>query len=235
MQQLAAQQIDNDRTASSEEFQEELEKSIDSIFLYSSLVFNPKQSLYLGEYDFRRVAKRLGVEVAAIKAVVETEAGRSLAGLTAEGEPVVNYSANTFLRRAAKRGINIHRARKEHPAAFSPRQKSASANYERLREAMAVDTVAAVESTYWGMFQIGGFNYKLCGTGSHTEFAELMSRSERDQLELFAEFLTNCGMLDAIRNKDWNKFARMYNGPSYYRRGYHNKLASAYARYKREE
>ena len=89
--------------------------------------------------------------------------------------------------------------------------------------------------TFWGMFQIGGFNYKVCGCESVDEFVRLMSYSELEQLELFAAFLRNTGCVNDLRALNWSGFARKYNGPSYARRGYHTKMAKAYARFKSEE
>lgn len=215
-----------------DEFIDELDRRIDSIFLCSSVIYN--YFPYLTENDFRKIAEELDVEVSAIKAIIEVEAGKSLSGLTSDGKPVVNYSAKTFLKKAAKKGVNLLKARKEHPKAFASPSRDMSENYIRLSEAMAVDTAAAVESTFWGMFQIGGFNYRKCGVETHSEFARRMGESEHEQLELFATFLRNCGMVEAIRQKNWRKFASMYNGPSYAKRGYHKKLADAYARYKKE-
>ena len=85
------------------------------------------------------------------------------------------------------------------------------------------------------MFQIGGFNYKVCGCESVDEFVRLMSYSELEQLELFAAFLRNTGCVNDLRALNWSGFARKYNGPSYARRGYHTKMAKAYARFKSEE
>ena len=87
--------------------------------------------------------------------------------------------------------------------------------------------------TFWGMFQIGGFNYKLCGCETVGEFVKLMSESELEQLELFAAFITNTGMLPDLKAKNWAAFARKYNGASYARRGYHTRMANAYAKFKK--
>ena len=62
-----------------------------------------------------------------------------------------------------------------------------------------------------------------------------MSRSERDQLELFAAFIRNAGLLPALQRKDWRAFARGYNGPSYASRGYHTRLASSYAKHAKKQ
>ena len=82
------------------------------------------------------------------------------------------------------------------------------------------------------MFQIGGFNWKLCGCSDIQEFVRRMSTSEREQLELFAAFIKSIGIDKALRNKDWATFARRYNGPSYASRGYHTRMAKAYQRHK---
>jgi hypothetical protein len=82
------------------------------------------------------------------------------------------------------------------------------------------------------MFQIGGFNYKLCGCSSIEEFVELMSYSELEQLELFAALIVNCDMVQYLRTKNWAGFARRYNGASYARKGYHTRMAKAYNKYK---
>ena len=100
---------------------------------------------------------------------------------------------------------------------------------------MSIDSVSAIEGTFWGMFQIGGFNYARCGAKNHSEFVRLMSRSERDQLELFAAFIRNAGLLPALQRKDWRAFARGYNGPSYASRGYHTRLASSYAKHAKKQ
>ena len=97
---------------------------------------------------------------------------------------------------------------------------------------MEIDSLTAIQGTFWGLFQLGGFNWKKCGAESPAEFVEKMSRSERDQLEMFASFIKNSGLLKALRNKDWATFAKGYNGPSYAAKGYHRRLAAAYKKYK---
>ena len=52
----------------------------------------------LTEEDFEEVAQRLGVEVAAIKAVVEIEAGHSHEGFASPGKPLINFDLTMFRR-----------------------------------------------------------------------------------------------------------------------------------------
>lgn len=192
----------------------------------------------LTETDYAEVAKRLGVEVAAIKAVVDIEAGSTHQGFSAPGVPLINFDLTMFRRFAGKKGINLGKYQQSHAVVFSrPNAKrygsQQAAQHARLKAARTIDNTTAVEGTFWGMFQIGGFNWKKCGTESINDFVDKMSRSERDQLELFANFIETSGLLKHLKAKNWAAFAKGYNGPSYAARGYHTRLASAYARHKR--
>lgn len=191
----------------------------------------------LTEEDFREVAEELGVEVAAIKAVVEIEAGTKHEGFWANGKPIINFDLSMFRKFAARNKINLSRYQRSHAVVFAKPNRARYGSYQaaqqaRLDAARTIDDKTAIEGTFWGMFQLGGFNWKVCGTSSPDEFVRLMSRSERDQLELFAEFIRETGMLPLLKAKNWSAFARRFNGPTYARRGYHTRLARAYAKHK---
>lgn len=194
----------------------------------------------LTEEDYREVAEELGVETAAIKAVVDIEAGSARQGFWAPGKPLINFDLSMYRKFAPRHGVSLSAARKSNPEIFSRPDVRRHGSYQggqqaRLDAACAVDSASAFESTFWGMFQIGGFNWRKCDTGSVGEFVEMMSRSERDQLELFARFIRHNGMVEAIRKKNWLRFALIYNGPKAKSRGYHKRLAAAYRRHKARE
>lgn len=190
----------------------------------------------LTERDIEEFAEELGVEVAAIKAVIDIEAGKTHQGFWTEGKPIINFDLSVFKRMAARRKIDLSRYTSSHSVVFNRPNiakygSQQAAQQARLDRALDIDTVTAIEGTFWGMFQIGGSNWRLCGTSSPQEFMQLMSRSERDQLELFGEFITRAGLLPALKERNWTAFARGYNGPGYAARGYHRRLATAYANY----
>ncbi len=181
----------------------------------------------LTDEDFRIVAEELGVEVAAIKAVVSIEAGTAMKGFWAPGVPVVNFERSMY---------NRYRNSVRSPGSKGEKVPQGLAGYAlqewtQLVNARKVNADAANMGTFWGMFQIGGFNYRLCGCESVGEMVTLMSYSELEQLELFATFIENAGMLPDLKAKNWAGFARKYNGASYARRGYHTKMAAAYRKF----
>ncbi len=169
--------------------------------------------------------------MAAIKAVVRIEAGEKLQGFWAPGVPVANYVQSLYNKYSGKgTGRKIKDAKI--PSGLSG---YALQEWTALTNARKKNADAADMGTYWGMFQIGGFNYKLCGCQSVEEMVEKICDSEFSQLEMFAVFIRNSGMLEALKKKDWAAFARKYNGPSYAKRGYHTRMAKEYANYKSKE
>lgn len=186
----------------------------------------------LTDDDYLLVAEEMGVEVAVIKAVVRIEAGASLQGFYAPGVPVVNFDRKMYNK--ARPASNV-----KAPASEQVPEGITSAygrkEWSQLVAARKVNRDKANMGAFWGMFQIGGFNYRLCGCESVQEFVDRMSYSEFEQLQLFVNFIVNSGMLADLKNKNWAAFARKYNGPSYKARGYHTRMAREYNKYKAEK
>lgn len=191
----------------------------------------------LSDNDYIHVARRLGVETATIKAVVEIETGRIHRGFNPSGSTVINFDLPVFRRAAARRGINLARHASSEalkPVNVAKYGSQQAAQHARLQAALQIDSIAAIESTFWGLFQIGGFNWQLCGAASRQDFVDRMNRSEYDQLLLFANYIRNSGLLVHLKNKNWAAFSRLYNGPSYAARRYHTRMAAAYQKYKQQ-
>lgn len=218
-----------------EEYQDSIDKVFDSIFYTSSLRYAPPVNYRLTEDDIRQVAKELGVEVAAIHAVVDIEAGSSHSGFYSQFEPIINFDRRFFRSLISKQPDKISQNKETYSRIMvdSPNQSHQQRNSRRLSLAYEIDESIAIQSTFWGMFQIGGFNWKKCGTQSPHQFAYLMSRSEHDQLELFAKFLINSDLVKYLKTKNWSAFAYYYNGPRYRSKKYHIRLAAAYKKHLR--
>lgn len=204
--------------------------------LHTSFIPDPFKRTHTGALtneDVKEIADELGIEPAAIQAVVDIETGTFRSGFYDEGKPVINFDRAVFRKALQRRGINAAKYASNtallplNTAKYGSQQL---AHQARLDAAMAIDSIAAIESTFWGMFQIGGFNWKLCGAESLQDFVRRMTLSEYDQLQLFANYIVNTGLIDFIQKKNWAAFARIYNGPSYAARGYHNRIAAAYRR-----
>lgn len=188
----------------------------------------------LTDNDYKKVAEELGIGIATMKAVVEIEAGSAHQGFAEPGIPLVNFDLVIFKRFMRKAGKSYAKYTKS--AAFQrPNTKKygsyGKAQWARLESARKIDKEIAEKATFWGMFQIGGFNWKQCGCKSLDEFISRMSESEAEQLELFAQFCKTNNLVRYLKAHDWNNFAYRYNGPGYKKRNYHIKLRQAHSKH----
>lgn len=190
----------------------------------------------LTEADFQRAALELGVEVAAIMAVAQVEAG-GRAGFAADGRPIIRYELHVFHRRTKG---HYH---KTHPhlsqptlAAGNPYHRGGQANeWSLVLGAMILrpGNVRAVDawfSTSWGMFQIMGFNAVRIGMGEIHNFVENMFASEAQHLRAFIAFCRTHHLVRHIQTHDWAAFARGYNGAGYAVNKYDERIGAAFAR-----
>lgn len=190
----------------------------------------------LTEQDLQYIAEKLQVEVAALKAVQQVETG-GRGGFLAPGKPVILFEGHIFWRRLKEKGMNPESYACGNEDILYPKwekryYKGGIREYDRLEKARNIDREAADASTSWGMFQIMGANYVVCGCSSVEEFVRAMCESEKKQLELAAEFIKRGGMLSALQNKNWAEFARQYNGAAYRENMYDRKLEKTYIKYR---
>lgn len=185
---------------------------------------------------FEQVAESLGIEVAAIKAVHEVESG-GRSGFLQSGRPVILFEGHVFWNELKKRGINPEQYSSNYPDVLFPKwdrtsYRGGEAEYERLEKACRINREAALCSASWGMFQIMGFNHKLCDYETVEAYANAMSENAQNHLTSFDCFLRNTGMVEPLKKLDWATFAKKYNGPGYQQNQYDKKLEAAYLKYK---
>ncbi len=180
-----------------------------------------------------RLAARLEVEVAVLRAVAEVESAGSGFLPPPDRRPKVLFEGHVFHRLTAGRYGTSH-PDLSYPAWDRSRYSgSLAGEWKRLDRAATLDPAAAMQSASWGAFQIMGFNYALCGFDSIGAFVEAQSSGADGQLEAFASLIARPGspLLQPLQRKDWARFARLYNGPGYAQNSYDLKLAEAWARH----
>ncbi|MDR2009320.1 MAG: N-acetylmuramidase family protein [Bacteroidales bacterium] len=191
------------------------------------------------EINFRKAAEILGIEEAAIRAVHQVESG-GRNGFLPDGRPIILFEGHIFWSELKKRGINPeNHVSGNEDILFLKWNRSAykggTAEYERLNRAIAIHRESALSSASWGMFQIMGFNYKLCGCNTISEYVSDMEKSADKQFLAFIKFLQNTKMDILLKNLNWVGFAEKYNGPGYKQNHYDEKLEHAYQQYKNEK
>lgn len=187
---------------------------------------------YLQEDDFINTAKSLGIELAVLKAITLTEAKEF--GFFNNGFPVILFERHKFYNFLLKETGMIDTAKIfiAHPDICNARAGGyigGEREITRLNKAISINETAALLSASYGLFQIMGFNFSICGYKDVNTFVSDMKASERNQLKAFTGFVkSQPKLLDALKVKNWPLVARLYNGPTYAQNSYDKKLEFNY-------
>jgi hypothetical protein len=189
------------------------------------------QKVGLRDVDYIQAADMLKCSVAAIRAVDEVESNGK--GFGPDGRPTILFEPHVFSRLTGHRFDATHGGVSYAKWGAKPYKKTQTERWDQLLYAAKLDREAAYKSASWGRFQIMGFNHAQCAFPTVDEFVEAMSRSERDQLFAFCQFVLFNKLDDELRDQRWADFSRRYNGPAFATHGYDRKLAAAYERWSR--
>lgn len=183
--------------------------------------------------EIGKVARTLGIEAAALAAVAEVESGgHPFAVIEGRREPLIRFEGHYFDRRLAggkRETARLAGLASPTPGAV-PNSPSQAARWKLLARAEAIDRQAARESVSWGVGQIMGAHWRWLGYADVDALVAEARAGVEGQMRLMAKFIEKSGLAPALTARDWNAFARGYNGPSYRRQSYHLKLSMAYRR-----
>jgi N-acetylmuramidase-like protein/papain like protease len=183
----------------------------------------------LSEDSWKSLARSLAVEAPVLRAVAAVEAAGSGFLPGDPTKPKVLFEGHAFHRLTGGR-FAADRPDLSYPKWDKTKYSgSLVGEWKRLDEACALDRAAALQSASWGMFQIMGFNYSYCGCPDVEAFVALQRAGGDKQMECFARFVARPPYLAALQAKDWETFAKAYNGPAQAKNNYAQKMAAAYA------
>jgi hypothetical protein len=178
--------------------------------------------------DYERAVRRLGCEVAAIRAVAKVESG-GRTGFLPDKRPKILFESRWFHK------LTGGRFDQSHPDISTPtwvrNYRGGAGEYDRLQAAIELDREAALKSASWGMFQILGVNHRVVGFENVEDFVTASLASEGAHLDAFVSFVIGNHLDDELRDRRWADFARGYNGPGYKQNRYDEKMAQAYAEF----
>jgi hypothetical protein len=194
------------------------------------LLFNEEKSIQ--QSDFEEAAAIIGCEVAAIKAVAATETGSTGSFYKFQDwdfVPAILYERHYFHNLTGGRYDESNQSISSRtPGGYGQYVEQ----YPKLLKAYDLDAPAALKSASWGKFQIMGKNHKACGFDKVEDFILSISKSEKNQLKAFVNFiLADSKLKKAIQKKDWLAFARIYNGPK--QSGYDHEMRRNYEEFSR--
>jgi len=187
----------------------------------------------LTDGDIATIADELGVEEAALRAVLSVETGGS--GFDKINRPKALFERHIFYRELRTELDKQQQAIDEKLAypkwGQFPYPKTSDGVYEEIDRASSIDEGAALCSTSWGLGQIMGLNYQAAGCETVQEMVRQAVESEANQLRHMVNFMKSNNLVSKLANKDWKGFARLYNGPNYDLNQYDKKLETAYSKF----
>lgn len=202
---------------------------------WMKLIEDDLKSGQLTDADYIKAAIDLDVEVAVLKAVKTVESGGKA---MQNGIPTMLFEGHVFWKQLEARKINPSKYVKGNEnilyKTWTKKYYTGrnSGEYARLQKAIKINEAAAYESASYGMFQIMGNNYKVCGYNSAKEFYEDLCKNEDAHFYSFIKFIKAKGIVPYMQKKDWAKIAYKYNGSSYKKNKYDQKLKDAYNKFK---
>lgn len=105
-----------------------------------------------------------------------------------------------------------------------------AAEYARLERALALDHEAALAATSWGIGQILGANHAQAGFPDVAAFVRAAVSGEAGQLAALTAYLrARPELLAALRERDWERAAYLFNGPAFKANHYDTLLEAHYA------
>lgn len=152
-----------------------------------------------------------------VRAFARVESG-GRSGFGPAGLPIIAYEGHRF------RDYTDEKYDKDYPLLSYPyvtkagpewqkNNKNQKTAWEALTAACALQEDAALQACSWGMFQVMGSNYDICGYRDVRAFVVAMKTSQRGQIDAFVAFCKQtAGMRSAMLGKNYAKMARHYNG-----------------------
>tara|TARA_R110000803_G_scaffold36811_16_gene79204 strand:+ start:9084 stop:9875 length:792 start_codon:yes stop_codon:yes gene_type:complete len=208
-------------------------------------IVGPQTMRHLDNFDsntdtdslmIEEIASKEGIEAASLKAIFHVEANGS--GFQKDGRVKILFEAHIMYKQLRDhfKNVDLVQALKNHPNVVSKTWNASlygkfSAQYDRFNEASGIQRLAAMKSTSYGAFQLMGFNHKICGFDNVEDFVVAMESGMYEQLTAAVKFLKSNKLDVHLKNHDWAKFARGYNGPGYAQNEYDIKLEKAYNTY----
>ena len=153
-----------------------------------------------------KVAKEFGYEDAALASFIETETGGKGFDKTT-GKIIIQFEPAWFRKKAPYAPSGAWSVNKVDVQ---------SKEWIAFNDAFSKNKNGAMESTSIGLGQIMGFHYKRLGFKTVGEMWDDAKVSLENQVRQICKFIqTDKNLLKAIKNKDWNTIASIYNGSGY--------------------
>lgn len=183
-----------------------------------------------------QMARDIGVLPSMLLAIVDKESVG--AGFLTNGRPVILFERHKFYQfTKAKHGETLaEKWRKENsnicfPVWTADAYIGGVGEWSRFEIARTMEAELAMLSTSWGLMQVMGFNFHVCGYETVQDMVEDMMNSEVQQMKAAVNFIRKQpNLYQAMKARNFEGVARAYNGAGYKKNNYDTKLAQLEAK-----
>ena len=199
---------------------------------FESMIIGPiVETKYLTNEDILNAANRANLPVSIVRALREVEARSD--GFLYDGRAVILFERHKFYQALVRiKGQSYADGIASNYPDICNNVRGGYLGYEgeysRFSQAFTLDPVSAIKSTSFGLFQIRGVLHQQCGYADAYSFEHAMQLSEKNHLDAFIKFVLSDQRLSAaIRQRNYNRIAELYNGPNSEINSYAEKLRLA--------
>ncbi|MFK7089054.1 N-acetylmuramidase family protein [Chromobacterium violaceum] len=202
----------------------------------------------ISDIDFENAAKELDLEPEIVKTFYNVEAAGK--GFLSCGVPKILYERHIVFSKSGGESNKLNNAENSELSdskGYLLPKKYTKAEWKKIpktdkyqdgigswirfckavRKGYTAEIIA--QSVSWGGFQVMGFNYENCGFNNAVDLANECFKSESAHLKLFVGYCKgNPSLKKALKEKKWDRAARLYNGPHYKDNNYDTKLENQY-------
>ncbi|RAV30766.1 N-acetylmuramidase domain-containing protein [Sinomicrobium soli] len=169
---------------------------------------------------YEQESERLGVESAIMHAIAKQESKRN--SFWEEEQATILFERHKMWKYLkedlGKTDEELKKLKDQYPNIVNNNSGgygSYADQYEKLRIAKGIDYTSALKSCSWGKFQVMGFNYDVAFE-TPEKMEKAVNTCEVQQFKFFIGYLENTnGLIQAMKDKDWEKIAEKYNGSSW--------------------
>ncbi|EFO32482.1 peptidoglycan binding domain-containing protein [Roseibium sp. TrichSKD4] len=162
-------------------------------------------------------ALRISCSALVLGAIIQVESGGK--AYDSQGRLIILPERHIFYRKlpkglrgqAMRMGLAVKRWSRANYRGLG--KAGSDARWELMEDFAKVNEEAALQSASYGGPQIMGFNYKVCGYASVTDFVLAFAENNLNQIDAFIRFLERSGLSQDLREADFEAIARRYNGP----------------------
>lgn len=191
---------------------------------------------FVRRVEIAQMARDVGILPSMLLAIVDKESVGE--GFLTDGRPVILFERHKFYQftKAKYRTPTAEKWRQENPNICFPvwtqdAYHGGLREWDRFEQARTLEAEIAMLSTSWGLMQVMGFNYSVCGFDNVQDMVQAMMENEKNHVRAALQFIVRQpNLYNSAKQRNMQGVALAYNGAGYAKNKYDVILAQLEAK-----